>query len=447
MAGAAAGAPPVATPLDAYTNALRSPVRMALNPAGHVFVTEPEAGKVVELSSAGAVLSQRSGLGRPLSIAVTSTRIYVGDEATGSVGVYDTSWNLLGKLGAGNGEFQLPGYIALSPGGGTPRVHVADSRAHQVKVYTNLTRVATLGGPGTTDGKFDFPTGVWVATNGNVFVVDQNNDRVQVFNAAGSYLSQFPLGTPLDFDAKSGRSQGITGDASGRLYIADSFQGEIKSFDTAGNFLALLAGFGRGLGQLRTPTDVAITADSRLLVVSPNNRRVEDFGLDYFLGVSVVPPAPVVGVGTNVSLVVTLTHSGPFTYQWFKGATPLANGPGVSGATSLTLTLSGVTEGSSGTYTLVITGPTGPASSVSAVLTVGAQPGAPQFTAIATQPGSQVKVVFTADAGYTYLLEASSNLVGWAGLTNIQSVTGTIQYVDPSSATKPLRYYRARWVP
>ena len=51
---------------------------------------------------------------KPLGIAVDAAgRIYLGDEATGSVSVFDEQWGFLYKLGAGDGEFQMPNHIAI----------------------------------------------------------------------------------------------------------------------------------------------------------------------------------------------------------------------------------------------------------------------------------------------------------------------------------------------
>ncbi len=46
--------------------------------------------------------------------------------------------------------------------------------------------------------------------------------------------------------------------------------------------LTTLGSFGKGLGQLRSPIALAIDSFKRLFVSSPNNSRVEVFGLDNF---------------------------------------------------------------------------------------------------------------------------------------------------------------------
>lgn len=79
-------------------------------------------------------------------------------------------------------------------------------------------------------------------------------------------------------------------------------------------------------------------------------------------------------VGTNVSPGATVTFSvtvsgtGPFTFQWRK------NGLNIPGATGATLTLSNVTVADGGSHTVVVANQAGTASSAPAVLAVGPAP-------------------------------------------------------------------------
>jgi hypothetical protein len=59
--------------------------------------------------------------------------------------------------------------------------------------------------------------------------------------------------------------------------------------------------------------------------------------------------------GTNVTFSVEAIGTG-LTYQWRRGAVNLSNGGNVSGATSNTLTLAGVTTADAGLYTVIVSG-------------------------------------------------------------------------------------------
>lgn len=84
------------------------------------------------------------------------------------------------------------------------------------------------------------------------------------------------------------------------------------------------------------------------------------------------PPAispPGITPGTNVyagsAIVMSATGSGPgpLSYQWRRNGSNLANGSGISGATSASLTLSNVVTGQSGNYDVVVTNAFGASTS------------------------------------------------------------------------------------
>jgi hypothetical protein len=48
------------------------------------------------------------------------------------------------------------------------------------------------------------------------------------------------------------------------------------------------------------------------------------------------------------------------------------------------------------------------------------------------------------DAGATYELQASTDLVHWEMISTLQNITGTLEISDPNAATLSHRFYRAR---
>lgn len=52
--------------------------------------------------------------------------------------------------------------------------------------------------------------------------------------------------------------------------------------DGQGNAVSTVAGFGEGLGALRTPTSLVLDRNNRLFIVSSGNSRIEVLGLDSF---------------------------------------------------------------------------------------------------------------------------------------------------------------------
>ncbi len=87
------------------------------------------------------------------------------------------------------------------------------------------------------------------------------------------------------------------------------------------------------------------------------------------------PIAQAVAVGTNATFSVVASGTTPFSYQWRKGGADLANGGPVAGATSATLTLTGVALADAGNYDVVVSNGVGtPATSTAVALTVNAPP-------------------------------------------------------------------------
>ena len=96
----------------------------------------------------------------------------------------------------------------------------------------------------------------------------------------------------------------------------------------------------------------------------------------------VTQPANATSVtGSNVSFTVTASGSATLAYQWSKNGTPLTNGGNVSGATTATLSLAGISAADAANYSVTVTNAAGSSSS-SATLTVLGPP------TITTQPAN-----------------------------------------------------------
>ncbi|MFV8388028.1 PKD-like domain-containing protein [Flavobacterium sp. LB1P71] len=122
--------------------------------------------------------------------------------------------------------------------------------------------------------------------------------------------------------------------------------------------------------------------------------------------------------GTNVSFSVTATGTG-LTYQWKKGATILANGGSISGATSATLTLTGVLTTDAGSYNIVVSGasPCAAVTSSNAVLVVN------QIVAITAQPAVTQTVCSGNSISFSVTATGTGLTYQWRkGITNLSNV-------------------------
>ena len=152
-------------------------------------------------------------------------------------------------------------------------------------------------------------------------------------------------------------------------------------------------------------------------------------------GIQTQPKNQTVLQGTNVSFSVVTNNSGtpPFSYQWNVNGTNTSDGPGFSGSTNATLTISNVQPAQAGNVFVVITNNAGSITSQVAHLTVNV----PAF--ITTQPQSQTvlqgqSAAFTVGAGGTANLSYQWYFNGAkVGGPKGQNATLSIKSVDQNS--------------
>jgi uncharacterized lipoprotein YddW (UPF0748 family) len=95
------------------------------------------------------------------------------------------------------------------------------------------------------------------------------------------------------------------------------------------------------------------------------------------------PTGQAVGVGSNAVFTVAASGTSPLSYQWRRNGANLSNSGNISGATTATLTIAGVTLANGGNYTIVVSNSVGLVTSSTAALTA-VEP--PQIT---SEPSSQ----------------------------------------------------------
>lgn len=289
---------PAATALRSYDKGFREPVRLATDAANRLYVADPRLGLITIRDESGRLLAVKRGFDKPLGVAVdASGRIFICEAGKGRVAIFTPGWTPAGSLGQGDGEFQMPNHIQITPDG---LVYVVDSLANLVKVYgPNGQMVQQFGGFGRLAGQLNFPTGLAVTPAGEVFVSDQGNERIQVFDANGVFLRKFggPVGM-IGSNTTFGRVQGLLADAQGRIYLADSFRGVVTVVNSTGTSLGTIGTFGSGLGQLAGPASLALDRNNRLFVAAPGNTRVEIYGLDAYTDLSILDAGLLVEPGT-----------------------------------------------------------------------------------------------------------------------------------------------------
>ena len=147
------------------------------------------------------------------------------------------------------------------------------------------------------------------------------------------------------------------------------------------------------------------------------------------------PQSKIVPQGNTISLSVVATTQSPLTYQWSQDGAPIAS------ATNTTLLIANVQPSQAGLYTVAIsnelTGVVSAPAALAVTSTSGA--GAPGFTS------NQFGFGISGPAASSFVVEVSTNLKVWSPLSTNTFGAGLFQFVDPGSATNPIRFYRTRY--
>lgn len=257
---------PVVSTLSAITEGAATPVRVAADRSGNMFVTDPRGGGVLKYNSSGKLLQKISTTSNSLlGIAIAKNGdILVSQGAV--VAVYSPSGTKLSEFGI----FGKANGIAVDD---TGTVFVVDSKNNNVQVFnTGYTLQNTFGSLGTSGGQFRQPTGItFEKVSRQLAVVDTLNGRVQFFTPAGVYqktVGSFGSG-PLKFTSPQAIAFEYSKDGTVlvRMYVVDSFQANVQVIDAVSSeFLRYIGSYGTRGGQMVTPGDVLLDPFNRLII-------------------------------------------------------------------------------------------------------------------------------------------------------------------------------------
>lgn len=232
------------------------------------------------------------------------------------------------------------------------------------------------------------------------------------FSPAGDFSWCTPLG--IDFVDVSG-SRGFVTDAAGNLFLASGPR--LVKMDASGHIVWTRAAsptFGiknlTGAAVLNAtnlfisgsiPVGAANLDAITLTSAGSDDALIARLNINLTLPPTITaqPVPQTVVTGGSATFSVTASGAGPFTYQWYFGALPMA------GRTNATLSLTNVQQLAGGIYYVVVGNAGGFATSASAQLTVNLPP-----PTITQQPISQT-VDLGADARFTVTATGQAPLV------------------------------------
>ncbi len=239
-----------------------SPMGVAVDADGNVYVADQKNHKIKKISEAGLV-STLAGSG-------------VKGDADGT---------------GADAQFDNPSDVAVDASG---NVYVADLQNQKIRKITADGLVTTLAGSGIegdVDGpgasaQFDAPLGIAVDASGNVYVADADNYKIRIITPAGEVSTLAGNGIEGDVNgtgsaARFRGTRGVAVDANGNVYVADANNHKIKRITPAGEVSTFAgsgdSGDGEGIGtaaQLNRPSDVAVDADGNVYVADLQNEKI-----------------------------------------------------------------------------------------------------------------------------------------------------------------------------
>lgn len=272
-------------------SAERSPVYLAVDGGGRVFVTDRLQHAVFVYDREGNYLDTILGPELTLSEYVYE---HVDDLQQETTFVYNVFWSDVYYQEPGEVEQSLPepGPLDWAPLGIrlddqgnmlltdvdadhnlVRRIPAAAVRSASWHDFEPQQRIFGESGQGT--GQLLFPNSAVSDAQGQIFVTDGNNGRISVWNDQGGFLFSFGQGNG---DGALSLPRGAAIDARDRLHVVDAVGQTVKVYDVSGpepSFLFAFGDWGLGDGEFNYPNDIALDAGGRLYIADRENNRIQ----------------------------------------------------------------------------------------------------------------------------------------------------------------------------
>lgn len=252
------------------------PERMAVDPAGNVYVADPTSNVVWALQNLQGAAPTIVAGGGALAPA----------QANGGLAV--------------DAALDQPNAVALDAAG---NLYIAETGANLVRKVNLATGIiTTMAGTGVAGYSGDrgaainatlrAPAGIAANAVGDLFIADTDNNVIRrvyalsgtIATVAGNGVAGYSGDGGYALQAELQNPQGVAVDSTGRLYIADTGNNVVRTVDpvtglittVAGNGTAGFAGDGGAAisAELNAPTDVAADAAGNLYIADTGNGRV-----------------------------------------------------------------------------------------------------------------------------------------------------------------------------
>jgi uncharacterized repeat protein (TIGR03803 family) len=266
------------------------------------------------------------------------------------------------------------------------------------------------------------------AVNGLLYAIDgttasgTGTNLVEIYNpATDSWITGVPTLTPHSYGEAGVINETVylagCGPGNTAITNAEAFTPLNVIWSSSGTNVAsvntngVATGLTNGVTTI-TATSGTVSGNTTLTVVLPPD-------------ISIPPTNTTISPDGSITFNVSAT-GGDLSYQW------LFNGTNIAGAAGASFTITKVSPAMIGVYSVIVSNASGSVTSSSAML---ASVGIAMFAG----------VIVDGPIGSNYLIQSSSNLAStnWTTLTNVTLPTQPYIYIDYSSPTNPLQFYRA----
>ncbi len=259
-------------------NRMIRPMAIVASDSRHIFVADPGMRGVHRFDrhdNSYQLLRGENGLDLPSPVALATDadgNVFVTDSKLAKIFIIRHDSNFIEPFELDT-ELKRPTGISIEPETGD--IYLVDTAQHQILVFDSSGKLINrFGKHGVLAGEFNYPTMI-SQRYGTLFVTDSLNYRIQLFDLDGEYLSSFgEAGQSTGYQA---RPKGVATDEDGNIYVVDSLLNNVQLFDASGQYLMTIGEQGQRPGQFWLPTGIYISPQQKIYVADSHNHRVQVF--------------------------------------------------------------------------------------------------------------------------------------------------------------------------